>query len=240
MATPITEFIVLTLKNHGNSSGPPAAWSDVTDTLKSTPGVSAVYTGTQNEDPSKTVLVAEWASPAAFSEFAASESYTPWFASLKAVSAHTSPDSPGVAPPLFYKVPFTADSNPAVALDAPCTAVFIAYGVNDSFLGQTAEFAKGLTQGGASLEGYHGHAYGAISTPLAVAGSGDGEKGPAVTLLLGWDSKQAHLDAKAKAGREYTTSLWSAMTGDDPTCERAMTNMSCSNIRQHSSVEVRP
>ncbi|KAK2004604.1 hypothetical protein LX36DRAFT_353560 [Colletotrichum falcatum] len=199
MTTPITEFVVLTLKNHG-SSEPPAAWSDVIGTLKSTPGVNAVYTGTQSEDPSKTVLVVEWASPAAFSEFAASESYTPWFASLKAVSAHTSPGSPGVAPPLFYKVPFTADSDPAAVLEAPCTEVFVAFGVDDSFVGQTAEFVQGLTQGGASLEGFRGHAYGAISTPLAVEGSEDEEKGPAVTLLLGWDSKQAHLDAKAKAG----------------------------------------
>ncbi|KAK1976103.1 hypothetical protein LZ30DRAFT_735578 [Colletotrichum cereale] len=200
MATPVTEFVVLTLKNHKTSSEPPAAWSDVIGTLKSAPGVNAVYTGTQIEDPSKTVLVVEWASPAAFSDFAASESYTPWFASLKAVSAHVSPDSPGVARPLFYKVTFTADSDLAAVLDAPCTEVFVAYGVDDSFVGRTAEFAKGLAQGEAPVEGFHGHAYGAISTPLAVEGSEDGEKGPAVTLLLGWDSKQAHLDAKAKAG----------------------------------------
>ncbi|GJC80039.1 hypothetical protein ColLi_02877 [Colletotrichum liriopes] len=201
MANPVTEFIILTLKNHATSpSEPPAAWSDVTGTLKSVAGVNAVYTGTQLEDPSKTVLIVEWASPAAFSDFAASESYTPWFASLKAVSAHSSPDSPGVAPPLFYKVPFTADSDPPAVLGAPCTEVFVAYGVDDSFVGRTAEFAKGLTEGRGSVEGFHGHAYGEISTPLAVEGSGDGEKGPAVTLLLGWDSKQAHLDAKAKTG----------------------------------------
>ncbi|GKT83425.1 LOW QUALITY PROTEIN: AMB domain protein [Colletotrichum tofieldiae] len=192
------------------SLGAPAAWSDVTGTLKSVAGVNAVYTGTQLEDPSKTVLIVEWASPAAFSDFAASESYTPWFASLKAVSAHSSPDSPGVAPPLFYKVPFTADSDPPAVLGAPCTEVFVAYGVDDSFVGRTAEFAKGLTEGRVSVEGFHGHAYGEISTLLAVEGSGDGEKGPAVTLLLGWDSKQAHLDAKAKAG--LYPSLWSAIT----------------------------
>ncbi|CCF43954.1 hypothetical protein CH063_13509 [Colletotrichum higginsianum] len=182
MTGPITEFIILTLKNHATSpSQPPAAWSDVTDTLKSVPGVDAVYTGTQIEDPSKTVLVVQWASPEAFSAFAASESYMPWFASLKAVSAHASPDTPGTAPPLFYKV-------------------FVAYGVDDSFAGRTADFAKGLADGRASVEGFHGHAYGEISTPLAWEGSGDGEKGPAVTLLLGWDSKQAHLDAKARPG----------------------------------------
>ncbi|TQN72528.1 hypothetical protein CSHISOI_02949 [Colletotrichum shisoi] len=201
MTGPITEFIILTLKNHATSpSQPPAAWSDVTDTLKSVPGVDAVYTGTQIEDPSKTVLVVQWASPDAFSAFAASESYMPWFASLKAVSARASPDSPGTAPPLFYKVPFTADSDPAAVLGAPCTEVFVAYGVDDSFAGRTADFVKGLADGRASVEGFHGHAYGEISTPLALEGSGDGERGPAVTLLLGWDSKQAHLEAKARPG----------------------------------------
>ncbi|OHF01374.1 hypothetical protein CORC01_03407 [Colletotrichum orchidophilum] len=195
MSTPVTEFIIFTFKNHSSSpTQPPAAWSDVVSTLKSVPGVNALYTGAQLEDPSKTVLVIEWASPEAFSAFASSESYMPWFASLKAVVS---------ASPVFYKVPFTADpgSDPASVLRAPCTEVFVAYGVEPSFAGKTAEFARGLTEGRAEVAGFHGHAYGNISTPLAVdAPDGDGEKGPAVTLVLGWDSKQAHLDAKAKAG----------------------------------------
>ncbi|KAK1452175.1 hypothetical protein CMEL01_06749 [Colletotrichum melonis] len=198
-SAPVTEFITFTFKNHNTSppSQPPAAWSDVTSTLKSVPGVNALYTGTQLEDPSKTVLVIEWASPDAFSAFASSEAYMPWFASLKAVVAASSP--------VFYKVPLLSANQdpPSVVLRAPCTEVFVAYGVEPDFAGQTAEFAKALVEGRASVAGYHGHAYGEISTPLAVnaaSGGGDGEKGPAVTLLLGWDSKQAHLDAKAQAG----------------------------------------
>ncbi|KAJ3948103.1 uncharacterized protein N0V96_002346 [Colletotrichum fioriniae] len=201
-STPITEFITFTFKNHSTSppSQPPAAWSDVTSTLKSVPGVNALYTGTQLEDPSKTVLVIEWASPDAFSAFASSEAYMPWFASLKAVVSAAASSSP-----VFYKVPLLSanQDSPSVVLRAPCTEVFVAYGVEPDFAGKTAEFAKGLAEGRASVAGYHGHAYGEISTPLAVdaaSGGGDGEKGPAVTLLLGWDSKQAHLDAKAKAG----------------------------------------
>ncbi|WYZ34816.1 hypothetical protein EsH8_I_001092 [Colletotrichum jinshuiense] len=194
MSSPVTEFITLTLRNHATSPDqPPAAWSDVIATLKAVPGVNALHAGHQLEDPSKTVLVVEWASPEAFSAFASSESYTPWFASLKAVA------SPDPAPPTFYKVPFAPGSDPASVLRAPCTEVFVAYSVEPSFVGQTAEFARGLTDGKASVAGFHGHAYGEISTPIAVAG-GDGQPGPAVTLLLGWDSKEAHLDAKAKAG----------------------------------------
>ncbi|KAL2879982.1 hypothetical protein SGCOL_004701 [Colletotrichum sp. CLE4] len=193
--TPVTEFIILTFKNHTTTSQPPAAWSDVTSTLKSVPGVNALHTGPQLEDPSKTVLVIEWASPDAFSAFASSEAYMPWFASLKAVVS---------ASPVFYKVPLSAadpSSDAASVLRAPCTEVFVAYGVEPEFARKTAEFAQGLTEGRADVVGFHGHAYGEISTPLAVdASGGDGEKGPAVTLLLGWYSKQAHLDAKAKAG----------------------------------------
>ncbi|KAF6798838.1 hypothetical protein CSOJ01_12601 [Colletotrichum sojae] len=181
----ITEFIIITLRNP--SPEPPAAWADVTSTLKSVPGVTALYSGRQIEDPSKAVLVVTWASPAAFSAFAASESYTPWFASLKAVAAKD-------PTPVFYKVPFASD--PAAALGAPCTEVFVAYGVDADFAGKTAEFAAGLSTG--PVAGYHGNAYGEITTPLAVGD--DGEKGPAVTLLLGWDSKEAHLDAKGKPG----------------------------------------
>ncbi|OLN88742.1 hypothetical protein CCHL11_01878 [Colletotrichum chlorophyti] len=196
-STKVTEFIILTLKSSPSSpSEPPAAWSDVTSTLKSVPGVEALHAGTQLEDPSKTVLVITWSSSEAFTSFAASEAYTPWFASLKAVSASSS--SPGVPPPVFYKVPFTSDSDPTSVLSAPTTEVFVAYGVDDSFVDRTAQFARGLTQGAAPVAGFHGHAYGKISTPLAMGV--DGEKGPAVTLLLGWDSMQAHLDAKAQPG----------------------------------------
>ncbi|KAL0938910.1 uncharacterized protein CTRU02_205520 [Colletotrichum truncatum] len=187
--TKVTEFIVLTLKNP--SPEPSAAWADVTATLKSVPGVTALYTGRQLEDPSKTVLVVDWASPDAFSSFAASENYTPWFASLKAIAA----SDPA---PVFYKVPFVSDgaSDPSAVLRAPCTEVFVAYGVEPDFVGKTAEFAGGLSKG--TVEGFHGHAYGEVSTPLAYGA--DGERGPAVTLLLGWDSKEAHLEAKGKSG----------------------------------------
>ncbi|KAF9879833.1 hypothetical protein CkaCkLH20_02644 [Colletotrichum karsti] len=195
----VTEFITLTFKTPP-SPDPPAAWADVTATLKSVPGVTSLYTGRQLEDPSRQVLVVDWASPEAFTAFASSEHYTPWFASLKAVAA----SDPA---PVFYKVPLSGgsgsgsdgNSDPSdVVLRAPCTEVFVAYGVEPDFISKTAEFAAGMSRAHAPVEGFHGHAYGEVTTPLAFGGQG--ERGPAVTLLLGWDSKEAHLEAKGKAG----------------------------------------
>ncbi|KAH0434608.1 hypothetical protein CcaCcLH18_05219 [Colletotrichum camelliae] len=192
----VTEFILLSFKHP--SSSPSAAWADVTSSLKSVPGVTSLFTGPQLEDPSRHLLVINWASPEAFSAFASSESYTPWFASLKAITA-TDPA------PVFYKAPLVSVSGAGddddqqgqeKALRAPCTEVFVAYGVEPDFIGKTAAFAGGLSA--AEIAGFHGHAYGEVSTPLAFGA--EGEKGPAVTLLLGWDSKEAHLEAKGKAG----------------------------------------
>ncbi|KAF4808026.1 hypothetical protein CGCSCA5_v012822 [Colletotrichum siamense] len=182
----VTEFILLSFKHP--SSSPSAAWADVTSFLKSVPGVTSLFTGPQLEDPSRHLLVINWASPEAFSAFASSESYTPWFASLKAIAA-TDPA------PVFFKAPLVPDEQEK-ALRAPCTEVFVAYGVEPDFIGKTAAFAGGLSA--APIAGFHGHAYGEVSTPLAFGA--EDEKGPAVTLLLGWDSKEAHLEAKGKAG----------------------------------------
>lgn len=220
----ITEFIVVTLRNP--SPEPPAAWADVTATLKSAPGVTALYSGRQVEDPSKAVLVVEWASPDAFSAFAASESYTPWFASLKAVAARD-------PAPVLYKAALSA-SEPAAALGAPCTEVFVAYGVEPGFAAKTAEFAAGLSRD--AVAGYHGNAYGEITTPLAVGP--DGEKGPAVTLLLGWDSKEAHLDAKGKPGRKFLLLSLPFLPLLEVDQTDVLTSLD-SHLGQHSPIEIR-
>ncbi|TDZ25856.1 hypothetical protein Cob_v000965 [Colletotrichum orbiculare MAFF 240422] len=183
----VTEFITLTLRNPSSS---PSAITDVLSALKPVPGVISLHTGRQLENPSVQVVVITWASPEAFTSFAASSSYTPWFASLKALAA----PSPA---PVFYKVPFTPD--PAAVLAAPCTEVFIAYGAEPGFVGQTEDFARGLGGAPGPVPGFHGHAYGEVSTPLGFGADGD-QQGPAVTLLLGWDSKEAHMEAKGKPG----------------------------------------
>lgn len=79
--------------------------------------------------------------------------------------------------------------NLAAALDAPCTEVFTCHGVDDGFLDANMKpFAKGVDEG--RPDGFHGLAYGEFDQPAA---GGDLPAGPAVRILLGWDSKEAHL-----------------------------------------------
>jgi len=84
----------------------------------------------------------------------------------------------------------------AGALDAPCTEVFTAYGAEPAFPAATAAFAaKVAAEPPAAFRG------------AAVCDSGDDvdaadRRGRVVKLLVGWDSREAHLAAKGKPGRK--------------------------------------
>ncbi|ROT37315.1 hypothetical protein SODALDRAFT_324939 [Sodiomyces alkalinus F11] len=183
METPITEFVLFKPKQ------PSPAFDSVISALKSVQGVDAVYHGSQLEDQTTHVFVIRWTSHDAFTAFSSSEAYTPWLADFKALAAD----------PRFYQVRFTPSATPA--LDAPCTEVVVAYGIRRAvFVDNLHIFSDRMTEGGraGSMEGWHANAWGEVTTPLpAPAG---GAEGHAAVLLVGWDSKEAHLNAKAVPG----------------------------------------
>ncbi|KAM4059668.1 Dimeric alpha-beta barrel [Hirsutella rhossiliensis] len=153
---------------------------DVCSRLQAVPGVSALYRGRHAERPDRWTLAVRWAEPAALDAFLHSPSYTGWLASLRAVA-----DSY-----LFYRAP-ALRGDALAALAAPCTEVFSAYGAAQSFLDdRMTPFADNVDAG--RLPGYRGSAYGRFDR-LLHHGSLASPDGIVVVILIGWDSKDAHM-----------------------------------------------
>lgn len=95
----------------------------------------------------------------------------------------------------------------AAALAAPTTEVFTGYGAEPGFEASVREFAARVDA--ERPAGYRGCAVGPVAE--AVCGpTGGGEKSLAVKLVVGWDSKEAHLEAKGKPGGELIISRFLA------------------------------
>lgn len=159
------EFHTLTLK-HPATNQIPSALNDHLTNLKSNPAIHSIHLGQQIEHPARMSLIITGSSPD-----------PAWINALDTLvdsrSSITEPNPRG---------------NPPAALDAPCTEVFTCHGVDDGFLDSNMRpFAEGVEHG--RPEGFHGSTYGAFELP----GGGDQPKGTAVRILLGWDSKEAHL-----------------------------------------------
>jgi hypothetical protein len=87
------------------------------------------------------------------------------------------------------------------ALGAPCTEVFTAYGVEEGFAeGNVGRFVSAV--GARPPEGFRGVAFGdSVSVPGGDGDDGDGEgEERAVRMVIGWVSREAHLEAKGAAG----------------------------------------
>ncbi|KAH6691648.1 hypothetical protein F5X68DRAFT_202318 [Plectosphaerella plurivora] len=183
----VTEFITYTLKHPENDHS--AAFDSAVSTLESLDGVTAVYHGTRLEDPTLHLIIISWTSHDAFTEFAASEAYTPWLANLKTFAAK----------PTFYQAHL--DPSPTQALDAPCTEIMVAYGIEKPEFTQNLKlFSDRMTEGGkaGALKGWHSSTQGEVTTKIAR--DPDGTPADAALLLIGWDSKAAHEAAKAAPG----------------------------------------
>jgi heme-degrading monooxygenase HmoA len=194
----VTEFITYTLKHPDDDSS--VAFDSVVSTLTSLSGVTAVHHGTRIEDPAIHLIIVSWSSHDAFKDFAASESYTPWLANLKTLAAS----------PAFYQAHL--DRSPAQVLDAPCTEIMVAYGIEKpEFTDNLKLFSDRMTEGGkaGALKGWHASSQGEVTTPIAR--DVGGTPGDAALLLIGWDSKAAHEAAKAAPGRELLSARWSSL-----------------------------
>lgn len=85
-------------------------------------------------------------------------------------------------------------------LQAPCTEIVTAYGIQDGFEKNIHDFLVKVDA--EKLAGYQGGAIGKVDEEISKEEGG--EKGPALMLVVGWDSLEAHTDAaKAKPGGEF-------------------------------------
>jgi hypothetical protein len=85
-------------------------------------------------------------------------------------------------------------------LQAPCTEIVTAYGIQDGFEKNVRDFAAKVDA--EKLAGYHGGDIAKVAEEISKEDGG--EKGPALMLVIGWDSLEAHTTAaKAKPGGEF-------------------------------------
>ncbi|KAK4195174.1 hypothetical protein QBC40DRAFT_316912 [Triangularia verruculosa] len=78
-------------------------------------------------------------------------------------------------------------------LKAPCTEVFTAFGTEEGFEEQVGRFVTAVDEN--KPEGYKGADYGG---EVKVVDGEEGEK--SVRMVIGWVSKEAHVEAKGKPG----------------------------------------
>lgn len=169
----------------------PLSFRDVCRQLQAMPGVASSYLGEQLERPGKWTWVIRWASAAAHDAFLASPSFTNWIASFRAV----------VETYIFWKAHVRGSLS--AALNAPCTEVFSAYGTADNWLEMRMKpFATNVDA--ANLAGYHGSFYGQYD--VLMHDSHNPPEGNTVSMILGWDSKEAHL-AERGEGKEIDNNM---------------------------------
>ncbi|KAG6008411.1 hypothetical protein E4U54_008711, partial [Claviceps lovelessii] len=196
--------------HQGHGSELPLSFRDVCRRLQAMPGVSSSYLGEQLERPGRWTWVIRWASAAAHDAFLASPSFTSWIASFRSI----------VETYIFWKA--LVRGSLSAALNAPCTEVVTAYGgggggssgssggssdtdpdpdpdpdsdSDSSWLEmRTKPFVASVVDA-AHLPGHHGSFYGPFygQYDVLMHDSPRPPEGNTVSMMLGWDSKEAHL-----------------------------------------------
>lgn len=173
MATTTLTLITLHFKPslQPTPDSPPASLQTTCSALLSAPGLTSLHYGPLAELPPSWLLVARWESVPAHNDFFASDASDAFTRALREVGEDISVETAEV------------EGDVAAVLSAPCLEFFTAYDVEDAFLKERLPaFAKGLL--GESMEGFHGLCYGELEVDA---------RGDAAVMLLGWDSKEAHL-----------------------------------------------
>jgi len=128
-------------------------------------------------------MIEDWDSQSSHQKFIASPAYQPFTAHLSTImtSVH------------FHHAPFTP--HPLTLLtSAPCIEVATFYNAAPDFVGNVEKFASALKEG--KPEGYFGATYGKVLEEDVVKHKdvGQGVGGAkAVVLLIGWESREVHL-----------------------------------------------
>ena len=184
---PSIDFYTLTLP-YTETTLPSALYDHLTE-LKSDTSIHSIHVGQQLEHPTRWSLILTRDPPAPGPSPA-------WAAALDAFVESR-----------FHVTAPAPRGDPLAALDAPCTEVFTCYDVDDGFLdANMGPFAEGVRRG--RPPGFHGLAYAQFEQPAG----GYQPSGPAVTILLGWDSKEAHLvernEGQGSLGKRSPPSLY--------------------------------
>ncbi|RDA95911.1 hypothetical protein CP533_5905 [Ophiocordyceps camponoti-saundersi (nom. inval.)] len=181
----IIELITITFKpdlQPSPSSPPHSFLSSVCDQISRVPGVTSLHHGAVQERPTDWMLAVRWTSASELDAFVASAERTAWLAGLRAISAAD----------VIRRLSLVG--RPVEALSAPCTEVFFALGTEGDFIpARLKPFVDALE--GEAMKGFHASAWGPLDV-VARHGSeleAPSEDGSAAAMLIGWDSKEAHL-----------------------------------------------
>ncbi|SPQ18871.1 431b65df-f055-47f0-b2f0-fa0f1d8c0597 [Thermothielavioides terrestris] len=161
---------------------------EVCDEIKKQEGFQRACFGRKMEDPDTGILCTEWSTLEAALAYRSSQLAS----SLAAAAA--APGGGGGGGDKAGTLVLSAPGPWAAVLRAPCTEVFTAFGVEDGFGANAAEFMRSLD--GNPPEGYKGAAFGESLADADVDVAGE----RTARMVLGWTSREAHLEAKAKPG----------------------------------------
>ncbi|PHH77721.1 hypothetical protein CDD80_283 [Ophiocordyceps camponoti-rufipedis] len=173
MATATLSFVLFTFKPASQPApdSPPDSFSTICSPLLAAPGLISLQVGLLMEDAPTWVLLSRWESPAALDTWQESDPFDVFIEGLHTVSEDVVPEQAEVA------------GDVTAVLSAPCVEIFYALEAEHVFLKERLPaFARGLQ--GEGMKGFHGLCYGKLDV-------GAGKE--SAVMLLGWDSKEAHL-----------------------------------------------
>lgn len=193
-------------------STPPPSFFSLAATLKQTPGVLALYYGQVIEDATKWQFIIRWESVAANQAFASSPALAPLQAGLAGLVA---------SPPILS--PTTEYSHGVdAALAGPVTEVCTCWGVDEGFHAENmTAFANPVDA--AKLPGFNGMARAEFDQPAHPDPSV--VEGHASRIILGWDSKEAHMAHKGTDSSELNQ--FSPLNRANPLSQSSTSTSTC-------------
>ncbi|KAL5614458.1 hypothetical protein BROUX41_004563 [Berkeleyomyces rouxiae] len=176
---------------------PPESFTSVVRKVASQPEVdgSVVYLGQYLEQPSTWLMIVPWLSQDAYAAFKSSPRFPPIVKELTG----------SIKKPTHFMTELAP--NAYKALNSKCTELLTSYGVDADYIDNGREFLDRMEAYG--MDGYYGGAIGKTLEPISQT---DEDKAQAACCVLGWESKEAHLDNKAKTGNPIIANL-SLITG---------------------------
>jgi len=179
---PVTEFATLNLKAGVNlTDDSPAARlfrSDIVGTLMLQDGMTNVRWGHELEDESIAILAIDWTSFSAHENFMKSPPYGPFVKKLQDIFV--------VGLALHHA--YLPQNKTHLLTGAPVIELVTVYGAEEGCLDNVKEFESKL-----EADGYHGMVYGETMEG-DIAKEEGGEKGKAVVMCIGWDSREKHME----------------------------------------------
>ncbi|KAH7400081.1 hypothetical protein BKA64DRAFT_707761 [Cadophora sp. MPI-SDFR-AT-0126] len=181
MGTPVTEVAYITLKPDSDISGStPAAkaWKEGLSVIAKQDGYQRSSYGRAIESPDLLMWFIDWDSREAHIKFSQSPAYVPFKSSLGVLMADVH----------FHHVPFSPFP-PTILTRAPVVEFATFLDTKPHFISNVDKFMKGI----GTPDQCYGGAWG-DSVEADVGKHVDGSvKGRATVLLVGWESKEAHM-----------------------------------------------